>query len=65
MGITKFKFEILKNTGRYSNLKSYKDLPNRITCEGTIEQAKELAFRLSNWEPGCDYCFYVEGDEDV
>ena len=52
---------IVKNTERYG-----KDLdrlmPSRISCDGTIEQARELAQRLSNWNAGCDYAYYVVGD---
>ncbi len=39
-------------------------MPNLITCEGTQEQAAELAERLTNWNAGCDYAYYVVGVDD-
>lgn len=53
---------ITKQTSRYSGLA--KELPDLIICNGTKEQAEELAFRLSNWYPGCDYIFFVADEEN-
>ena len=52
-------FVLVKNTQRYEGID--KELPDSICCFGTSEQAAELARRLSNWNAGCDYAWYVEG----
>lgn len=56
-------FRILKDKQRYEDTGN--ELPDEILCNGTLEQAREVAFRLSNWYAGCDFLFYVEGDENV
>lgn len=56
-------FIIRKNTERYGEDLDVK-MPNLLCCYGTILEARELASRLSNWNAGCDYSFYVEGDDE-
>lgn len=53
---------IIKNVNRYPEIDPL--MPSVIICNGTLEQAKELAERLSNRNAGCDYCYYVIGTED-
>lgn len=50
---------IILKSDRYPGLGE--KFPPRITCEGTLEQAKALAEYMSNWYPGCEYIFYVDG----
>jgi hypothetical protein len=38
--------------------------PDQIIVVGTPEQAQIIAERLSNWEAGCTYYFYVAGVDD-
>ncbi len=54
---------IVKNTDRYPGIDP--KLPSHVICYGTKEQAEELAKRLSNWNAGCDYSWYVEEPELV
>lgn len=54
---------ILKNKDRYPGIA--KDMPDCIQVFGTKEQAIALAVRLTNYEAGCDYAFYVLGVDDV
>jgi hypothetical protein len=51
---------ILRNVERYPGESRF---PDRIEVFGTLEQARYLAGEMSGWYPGCDYYFYVEGDE--
>lgn len=53
---------LIKNTARYSDIDP--KLPDFLVCYGTKEQAEEIAERLSNWNAGCDYAWYVEGDPE-
>lgn len=34
-----------------------------ILVIGTLKEAEEVALRLSNWNAGCDYSFYVVGQD--
>lgn len=54
---------IIKNTMRYGKDLDRK-IPNFILCNGTLEQAEELADRLTNWNAGCDFAYYIVGTED-
>jgi hypothetical protein len=53
---------ILKNTDRYPGIDP--DMPSVIICNGTLTQAIKLAERLSNRNAGCDYAYYVVGEEN-
>ena len=53
---------IIKDTKRYGNIDP--DMPDRITCNGTLEQAEELARRLSNRNAGCDFCYRIAEDDE-
>ncbi len=53
---------IIKNVARYEGIDP--KMPDIIACFGTLEQARELAERLSNWNAGCDYAYYVAGADD-
>lgn len=55
-------FTIIKNTDRYPAIDP--KMPNVILTTGTLEQARELADRLSSWNAGCDYSFYVVEDPE-
>lgn len=55
-------FTIRKNSDRYPGIDRL--MPESFQVIGmTQEQAEELADRLSNWNPGCDFAYYVEGGE--
>ena len=54
---------IIKNTDRYPGIDP--KMPSVIMCNGTLEQARELAERLSNWNAGCDYCYYLVDDPEM
>ena len=53
---------IIKNVSRYPGIAPYH--PDIIFCVGTLEQARQLAEDLSNYQAGCDYAFYVEHDPE-
>lgn len=50
------------NEGRYGDLGH--ELPKEINVHCELGKARLLAERISNWYPGCDYIFYVEGDDN-
>jgi len=56
------KYNIVRNTERYGDIPTFKDYPDKITCEGTLRQARMLAEDI--YIPGCDGCYYVEGDDE-
>lgn len=57
-------FTIIKNTQRYPGIDP--KMPNVILTTGTLEQAIELAERISNWNAGCDYAaYYVIEDPEM
>ena len=56
------QWTIIKNTDRYPNIDQR--MPLMLTAIGTFAQAEEAAVRLSNWNAGCDYSYYVEGDNE-
>jgi hypothetical protein len=53
---------VMRNDERYGDMA--KDLPRQMIVFGTLKEAREMAERLSNWYAGCDYMFYVCGDDD-
>ena len=38
--------------------------PKELCIEGTVEQAKWIAERLSAYYPGCDFFYYAEESDD-
>lgn len=58
------RYTIVKNTERYGEFGP--ELPAEFAVGGlTLEQAIELAARLSNYEAGCDYAYYVKEDPEA
>lgn len=54
------KNTIRKNSERYPGIAP--EWPEEFeVAKLTMKQADELAYRLSNFYPGCDYAFYVVG----
>lgn len=56
------KFILYRDVDRYPGIKT--DFPGRITYEGTLEQALDLAHFLSLENAGCNCSWVVEGHED-
>lgn len=57
-------FTIRKNSERYEGVDRL--LPEEFTISGlSLAQAREVARRLSNYNAGCDYSWYVDGDPEM
>jgi len=50
---------VIKINDRYDG--TIKDPPKMIIVIGTVNNAIEIAKRLSDFYAGCDYIYYVEG----
>ena len=57
------KFTIARDSERYGS-QSHK-FPEKIVVEGTKVQALMLANYLSNYYPGCDLLYMVEGCTEI
>lgn len=49
------------NKNRYPDI--IKDPPEMIIVAGPVNYALDLSMRMSDYYPGCDHLFYVEGLE--
>jgi len=57
------KWIIILNEERYQSL-IREEHPTEVIIHGTLEQARFVQQSLSSMIPGCDYFYYIEGEDE-